>query len=238
MRLLVTRPEPEASATAEELRALGHEPIVQPLIEFNRVEFDPEPLLRAQMLIITSGNALRAIQESGHIASVASLPLFCVGEETARRAKALNFNAIAATADSAESLAKIIADNVELGTPLVHVTGEHQAFNLPQALSAAGVPIYTLRVYSMKPAEALPPWLVTMLNAREIDGVLLMSPRTAEIFVRLSWADGLAAAVRTLLYFCLSNNVCERLSPIRPSQVRVPVRPTRQALLDLVAASA
>ena len=64
MRLLVTRPEPDASTFAEELRGLGHEPVLQPLIEFRALDFNPAKLRTAQAIIITSGNCLRALEET------------------------------------------------------------------------------------------------------------------------------------------------------------------------------
>ncbi len=235
MRLLVTRPEPEASAMAEELRSLGHEPVIQPLMEFTRIEFDPQLLLLAPALIITSGNALRALRESGHLERLTQLPLFCVGEETARRALALGFRTIVDTADSAERLAEVIAGQADGDELLVHGTGEHQAFDLSQALSLAGLPIHTLRVYGMRARGAFESWLVEMLKAKQIDGVILMSPRTAEIFMRLCETAGLGDSMRTLLYFCLSASVCEKLSPVRSSLMRVASKPSRQAILDLLA---
>src|SRR6516165_7361633 len=98
MRLLVTRPEPDASRLAQELRDLGHEPVLQPLLEFRSLGFDPAPLKTAAALVLTSGNALRALQEGLKIKDIADIPLFCAGEETARRAAAAGFRCLAATA--------------------------------------------------------------------------------------------------------------------------------------------
>ena len=74
MRLLVTRPEPGASIFAEELRELGHEPILQPLLEFRALNFDPAKLRAAQALIITSGNCLRALEEMSPFRSCHGCP--------------------------------------------------------------------------------------------------------------------------------------------------------------------
>ena len=114
MRLLVTRAEPGASIFAEELRELGHEPILQPLLEFRALNFDPAKLRAAQALIITSGNCLRALEEMSLFAHVTDVPLYCVGEGTGRRAQAVGFKEPLATADTAEQLAaKIIASGTQ-----------------------------------------------------------------------------------------------------------------------------
>ena len=55
MRLLVTRPRPDADETAEHLRALGHDVIVAPLTV---IDFAPEPEIgfRPAALLFTSRN--------------------------------------------------------------------------------------------------------------------------------------------------------------------------------------
>jgi uroporphyrinogen-III synthase len=75
MRLLVTRPEPDAGALAEELRTLGHEPVLQPLLEFHVLDFDLGSLKTADALIFTSRNGLRALSEKLDLGSVAHRPV-------------------------------------------------------------------------------------------------------------------------------------------------------------------
>jgi len=109
MRLLVTRPEPDAGALAEELRKLGHEPVLEPLLEFRVLDFDLAPLKTADALIFTSGNSLRALREKLNPGCISSCPVFCVGGETETRARAAGFKTIKAAADTAEELAGKIA---------------------------------------------------------------------------------------------------------------------------------
>ena len=106
MRLLVTRPEPDAAALAEELRALGHEPVVQPLLEFHALDFDPAPVKTAGALIVTSRNGLRALQGRIDPAGIAGCPVFCVGGETERGLRQAGFQAIAGVAETAEQLGR------------------------------------------------------------------------------------------------------------------------------------
>ena len=236
MRLLVTRPEPDASTFAEELRGLGHEPVLQPLIEFRALDFNPAKLSTAQAIIITSGNCLRALEETSSLAHVTDVPLNCVGEETARRARAMGFQNLLATADTAEQLAaKIIASGSKNAT-LVHLTGEHQAFDLAAALSREGFLIETVCVYSMEACREFPPAIDAMLKAGDVDGVILMSPRTAEIYVSLCHRHGIADCAKSPLYFCLSKNVAAKLASLKPHHVRVSGKPNRIALLELLLA--
>jgi uroporphyrinogen-III synthase len=236
MRLLVTRPEPGASIFAEELRELGHEPILQPLLEFHALNFDPAKLRAAQALIITSGNCLRALEEMSPFAHVTDVPLYCVGEGTARRAQAAGFKELLATADTAEQLAaKIIASGSKNAT-LVHLTGEHQAFDLAGALSREGFRIEIVRVYNMEACREFGAAVDAMLKAGDVNGVILMSPRTAEIYVSLCHRHGVADCAKSPLYFCLSKNVAAKLASLKPNHVRVSGKPNRTALLELLVA--
>ncbi len=233
MRLLVTRPEPDASAFAEELRGLGHEPVLQPLLEFQRLDFDLDPIHGAQAIVITSGNSLRALEGSS-AADVAGAGLYCVGEETARRAREMGFKNLLATADTAERLAAKIAASARKDQPIVHLTGEHQAFDLAGALEREGFPIITVRVYSMEACRAFSPGTEAMLKAGGIDGVILMSPRTAEIYVSLCHRHGLIDCAKSPEYFCLSESVAAKLASLKPNRLRVSGKPNRKALLDLL----
>jgi uroporphyrinogen-III synthase len=235
MRLLVTRPEPEASIQAQELRDLGHEPVVQPLLQFQRLDFDPAPLMDCGALVLTSGNSLRAISEL-ELSAISGVPLFCVGSETARRARSAGFRSIAATADTAGELSTRIVARVATGTKLVHVTGEHHAFDLEKALIKEGLSMCTLRVYAMAARRAFESHVVEGMRSGTIGGAILMSPRTAEILVSLCRTHDLSMNAKSLRYFCLAQSVAERLESIGPTDVSIAAKPNRAALLALIAA--
>jgi uroporphyrinogen-III synthase len=234
MRVLVTRPEQDAGALAEELSRLGHEAVIHPLMEFHVLDFDPAPLKTAGGLIFTSRNGLRALLERFDPAAVAGCPVFCVGSETESALRRAGFQTVAAVAETAERLAGEIAQRAAKGASLVHVTGEHQAFDLVRALALDGFSVSTLRVYEMRARSAFEGALLEALQAGSIGGVILMSPRTAEIFVSLCERHGLFERARCLDYFCLANSVSNRLKPLDPVYVHVARKPERAALLKLL----
>ena len=234
MRVLVTRPEPDAGALAVELQKLGHEAVIQPLMEFHVLDFDPAPLKTAGGLIFTSRNGLRALLERFDPAGIAGCPVFCVGGETESALRRAGFQTVAAVADTAERLAGEIALRAAKGASLVHVTGEHRAFDLVRALALDGIPVATLRVYEMRARSAFESALVEAFEAGSIGGVILMSPRTAEIFVTLCERHGLFERAKSLGYFCLAKSVSNRLKPLDPVHVHVARKPERAALLKLL----
>ena len=91
MRVLVTRPEPDATRQAERLAARGHEPVLAPLLAIESATDTPPELEGAQALIVTSRNALRALASHPDLATALQLPLFAVGEATAKAATDLGF---------------------------------------------------------------------------------------------------------------------------------------------------
>ena len=61
VRLLLTRPEPDAARTAAALRARGHEPIVAPLLAIEIVSDADLGAGPWAAILVTSANAVRAI---------------------------------------------------------------------------------------------------------------------------------------------------------------------------------
>ncbi len=234
MRLLVTRPEPDASAFAEELRGLGHEPVLQPLLEFRVLDFDLEPLRAAEILIITSGSSLRALEERGVANGILGKPLYCVGEQTANRALAAGFKTVLEIADTGEELARKIIASGGRDALLVHIMGEHMAFDIVGSLANEGFPIQSVTVYSMEACADLPPSVDALMRAGELDGVILMSPRTAEIYVSLCHRHRILDYAKTPLYLCISENVAAKLASLKPNHMRVSAKPNRKALLELL----
>jgi uroporphyrinogen-III synthase len=112
----------------------------------------------------------------------------------------------------------------------------HQAFDLAKALDGHGLSIRTLSVYGMEARPAFSESLLRELKAGRIDGTILMSARTAEILVSLCRKHNVESRAAPLVHFCLSTAVAERLAPLKPVNVWVAERPTRETLLALIAA--
>jgi uroporphyrinogen-III synthase len=78
-----------------------------------------------------------------------------------------------------------------------------------------------------------------MLQEGRIDGVILMSPRTARIFIKLLAKHDAVEAGKGLICYCLSEAIAEELTPLGFA-VRVAATPREEdvlALLDSEAAS-
>src|SRR4051794_3763585 len=120
-RVLVLRPEPGASATAERARALGLEAIASPLFEIQPVEWrSPDPN-RFDGLLLTSANAVRHGQ--GQLRELHSLKVYAVGDATAEAARERGFE-IAATGDGG---VERLLDSIDRNLRLLHLCGEHRS---------------------------------------------------------------------------------------------------------------
>ena len=121
MRLVVTRPEPDASRTAALLRARGHTVDVAPLL---RLELIAEADLGAGPwggIVITSANALRAIAAHPRKAELLALPLFAVGRRSADAAQAAGFAEVLSADGDATDLARLVAARADRGRPLLYL---------------------------------------------------------------------------------------------------------------------
>src|SRR5690348_2420424 len=121
MRVLVTRPEPDAGETASRLTALGHAPLVAPLLKIEFVDGESLSLDDVQAVLATSANGVRALVRRTERRDV---PLFAVGQQTAALARALGFDSVASANGDAAALTALVEGEVEPGRGAVlHAAG-------------------------------------------------------------------------------------------------------------------
>ena len=108
---------------------------------------------------------------------------------------------------------------------------------LAEDLAAAGFALRRQAVYRAVAAEALSPATVEALAARQVDAVLLFSPRTARLFVELIGGHGLREPVTRIAAICLSAAVAEPCRDIAWRALRVAARPELGALLEALEAA-
>ncbi len=238
MRLLVTRPEPDAHRQGEVLAARGHDVVLSPLLAIEAMPEVDLGLDGAQALIATSRNALRALASHPERAAAIRLPLFAVGDATAKEAEGLGFGAVTAAAGTGEMLARLISDTLDPGDgPLVHLAGETVAFDLKSALAAKGFTVKQPVLYRAVAAPALSEEAISRLTAGDIDGVILMSPRTAAIFADLVRRHGAVTQASRLICYCLSAAVAQAVRPLGATTI-VAAEPREEELLALISTEA
>lgn len=235
MRLLVTRPEPDALKLGGVLEEMGHHATIDPLLSVSFDDGEPVDLDSAQAVIATSRNALRAIKSSPALAVARGLPLFAVGAGTAAEARTLGFETVITGAGTAPELVAHIVSALDPAAGLVvHLAGDTLAANLEIELEVHGFRVTQPVVYHMIPARSLAEETVEQLAMGEIEGVILMSPRTAAVYAALVRKHGLGAAIRPLPHFCLSPAVARRLQLLGTLRTEIAEAPRLEELLALI----
>lgn len=173
MRIWITRAEPGASRTAEKLRALGHQPVIAPLLEVHplpgRIVLDG-----VGALAFTSANGVRAFAERSPDPDLwRALPVFAVGDATAAAAQKAGFGQVMSASGDLHALADLIAAHAPAIKGAVLAPGPREpAGDLPRALAAQGVTGRALALY-----ETLP---LFPNGIGPVDAVLVHSPKAAE----------------------------------------------------------
>lgn len=231
MRIALTRPAADNAMLAEQLAACGHEPVIAPLLTIELLPPSAADFDSATALILTSRNALRAI---GGL-PVTHIPIFAVGSGTAELAKSMGFQSIMAGPGTAEQLGHWIArERSPTAGPLLALTGADVAYGLAGALRTQGFDVLALTVYRSEPVTEVPAELETGLKTGMLDGIVLLSPKTARTYgILLSDKQMLGLAAR-LPHFCLSSKVADALSWLDRSHKLVADLPTLEKIVARV----
>lgn len=207
MRILITRPREDSTALAEKLKQRGHEVLVEPMLEIRFVAGAVVDLSGVQAVVFTSANGVRAFVAAE---KRRDLPAFCVGDTTAVAARAAGFTRVESAAGNIEALANLILKLLKPADgPLLHATASVVAGDLAGLLKKDGFELRRTVLYSAEPATALSPLTAAALKARQVDMVIFFSARTAETFVRLVRAAGLAGTLSKTVALGLSAQVNE-----------------------------
>ncbi|SEQ76942.1 uroporphyrinogen-III synthase [Faunimonas pinastri] len=237
MRLLITRPEPDATRTAEALAALGHEALVSPSLAVTLLPDVPLPRGRFQALIATSANALRALASHHERAMVLDLPIFTVGDQSTRQAQEAGFaNAVSAEGAVDELVAMVSSRLKPEGGPILYLAGETQAGDPAGQLEAAGFAVQTWVLYQTEPVVRLSPEATLALRSGHIDGVLLYSRKSATAFALALRGGRLSPLPENTAIYCISEAAAEPVRRHARGPVLVAERPDGAHLFALLTA--
>jgi uroporphyrinogen-III synthase len=232
MRMLVTRPEPDASDTAARLRALDLEPVLCPLLEFEPLPTSLPAGKGFAAMALTSANALRALEARGALQSYVGLKTYTVGDRTADHARGYGIGEVQSAGGTMADLAELLA-HAKLEGPVFYPAAREQSGDLAKSLAPYGVMVITAPVYAMRQISALPMNVREALLDGEIGAALFYSRRTAETFVKLA-GSGLGRDVQTRLgMLCISETVAEPLVDAHFVRISLADYPSEEAMMAL-----
>lgn len=229
MRVLVTRALDGARETAAALVALGHEAIVAPLLEIRYREDADITLDGVQAILATSANGIRALAKRTQRRDV---PVFAVGDHTARTAVEHGFVFIKSAGGDADALARYVIGRLKpVDGVLFHPRGANTKGGLSE-LKSAGFDLRQEILYEATASETPTPAFVKALNDG-VDTVLFFSPRSARLFVACTEAAGLSDLYKSIVAVCISQATANVLGAARFREIRVAKAPNQQSMLAL-----
>jgi uroporphyrinogen-III synthase len=230
MRIWVTRTLPEAEATGGRLRALGHYPLIAPVLEVRDVP--GEIVLKgAGALAFTSRNGVAAFARR---TPERGLPVFAVGAATEAAARGHGFGDVRSAEGDVAALAELIlAWHDPARGHILHPGAADPAQDLAGELKRRGLKARRQAIYETLPlplADAVCAALAA--DPVELDAVLIHSPRAARCVASLL-AD--RAETQALVAACISKAAAQPLQPLNLGEMRVAQFPNEASLLSLLA---
>lgn len=227
----MTRPEPDASLSAERLRALGHDVIISPLLE---VKFSDAPLSweANTEIIVTSKNGVRALASLAHETMRVHAPIIAVGDATAALAKQAGFANVFSASGTTEDLVALIADKKP--NKLLYICGRDRKSNLEEKLHTLGIPLNIAERYHADFVKVLHEETQKALINQSIDGILFYSARSAQAFQKLIDQNLVSYMTNTMTYFCLAKDVSSVFDSSCGIEIAIANHPTEQSLFEAI----
>jgi uroporphyrinogen-III synthase len=225
-KVWITRAEPGATATAERVRALGHVPLVAPLLVVEPEGPVAIDLSGVAAFAFTSANGVRAFTARS---PERALPVYAVGSATAEAARAVGFTSVTHFDGDVGDLADgLVAHAAQIHGVVLHPGAAEPAGDLAGAAAKHGVTVRRLALYrTVAPALGAD----HLAALAEADVALVHSPRGGAV---------LAGALRShprvdLKVLAISEAALTPLDDLPLAARTAAVRPRESDLLALLA---
>jgi uroporphyrinogen-III synthase len=231
MRLLLTRAEPGASVSAERLRGLGHDVLVEPML---RIDFLPQPsdLPAPGALVITSANGVRALTAWPAAAHWRELPVFTIGSTTAQACRTAGYGRVYSADGNADALFALIEGELDPKSGIIlYAVAEVTATDLQGRLARCGYSVRRVAAYRAIAATGFSEAARDALVSSALDAALFYSERASATFARLVAEAGLGTALRGINLVALSPEIARPLTPLSARRLLVAAQPDEAALI-------
>jgi uroporphyrinogen-III synthase len=203
------------------LRELGHDPLVDPVLEVRRLS----PEIRFDEVAALAFTSRNGVESFAALSAERGLPVFAVGDATAEAAQRAGFAEVSSASGDVEALAELIAA-AKLRGPVLNPTAREPAEDLAALLAARGVAARAAAVYetvarrSEAALEALP----------TLEVVLVHSPKAARLIAALVEP----ASAPNLVFACISAKAAQPLRDAGHEKVLAAQFPEEAGLLKLL----
>lgn len=236
--VLVTRPEPEATALARRLSKGGYAPLLSPMLEIRRADrITRDDLRDVRTVVLTSPRAAAALGEDlgPDEAILARLTAACVGMTTAEAARRAGVGQTSVGPGGAQALGRQLMTEVSPADgPLLLLQGRDMAVDLVPPLSAAGFSLRAKTVYAAESARGLRPEARDAFVEKRVAAVLLLSERTARGLADAIDEAGEGVDAENTIAVCISARTAEAAQGARFRQIVAAPRPDLEATLQVL----
>lgn len=235
MAILLTRPHPDNESSAASLRERGFEVLLAPMLRFEPMACHDDPAARYDAVVVTSSNAVRAVEPLLADARLRDLPLFAVGEHTAATARSMGFGKVISADGDAAALRDRLSQSVrnkelKKTSRLLYLAGADLSRDLAGELERRGFRVVTMTTYRMVPLATLPRETREAFAANRVQAVLHYSRRSAAAFLEAIRAEGVEISALAVPQCCMSANVASVLREAGATRVTVASSPDENAL--------
>ena len=232
-RVLVTRPEPGASETAQRLETLGYLPLKLPLHEIRTLPANAGAIPgKIAAVAITSANAVRRAQRA-LLERLSNLPCFAVGEATATTARSAGFSNVIEGGGDAETLAETIIARRPAGA-VIYLCGRVRRPVFEQRLTGAGVTVISVETYDTAAIVRTVEELSDAVGTEPVDYALLYSANAAEALVAVMGRAELRDSFKNTIFACISTRVTDVVAGKTSGKILVAGEPSETALLSML----
>ncbi|MDH7790404.1 uroporphyrinogen-III synthase [Ochrobactrum sp. AN78] len=229
-RVLITRPEPSASLTAAKLADLGFSPVSLPVSRTVALEFSIKNQL-FDALVVTSANAFRHVPNE-QLQPLKTLPLFAVGEGTARAAQEAGFRTVIEGGGDAVRLAAKMAEVLPKGAEVLYLAGRVRQPVFEHQVSKTDLTMIVRDVYGIETIDYSVNEIKTALDKGPFVAVLVYSAVAAKLFVELMQKAGAQFDVKTR-FLCISGRVADCLPEEWRAQALIADHPDESGIFRL-----
>lgn len=230
-RLLLTRPKDDSAGLSRALEAMGIQSVVAPLLQIENIAGQKITTDDLQGFLVTSANGARALAAR---TDERDLPVYAVGDATARAALECGFGTITSAAGDVGDLVTLVVHACDPAAgAFFHAAGTATAGDLSGQLAKHGFQLRREQLYHAITVDHLPENAAGALASGTIDGVVIYSPRTAKTFVDRVSDAGLIMTLTDVTLFALSDNVRDAAGLVWDDTI-VSAQPTQESLLNAI----
>jgi uroporphyrinogen-III synthase len=235
-RVLVTRPEPGAGATARRLADAGYEPVVLPLTETRPVHVDqlPDPV-EFDAVVATSSAAIRHAPVE-LLRAFSRTRLFAVGYRSAEAALLAGFGEVEAGGGDADALAGHIVRMIPKGSRLLYLCGRLRTGALAERLRGAGYAVTVLEIYDTVAVEQARDAAIAAFGGKPVDAALVYSAYGAAMLSQVAARPELTEFLATMRLLCISERAADALAPDLRTRAEIAQAPDEKELFRLLGA--